>query len=119
MAGLALLGVLLHATLVPWHASARQAERSVLAELVADLGLLCHGGRGGDARAPDPQIPTDPSQDCPVCQGLGASKLAVVAEPGGLAVPRTAGVRLWTENSRPSPVLAVLEPRSRGPPQPC
>lgn len=120
-AALALLGVLLHATLVPWHAGARAAARSAPSDLLSDLTVICHSGTAGavDVRVnlPDGSGQSDRRQDCLVCKGLAAATLAVLAVPCPVPVPTDQRVIDVKPADRVTIELVALQPRSRGPPQ--
>lgn len=117
-AGLALLGVMLHVTLLPWHEGLRVAARHQLATLTADLGALCHGGRVSDTDERAPTTPRPGAPDCPVCLGLAASQLAVAVAVEPLARPNVRTLARVLPRDDVAHGASSVEPRSRGPPAP-
>ena len=117
---LALLGVLLHASLVVQHGSASLA-RSLDHEMhVAALGVICHGGAAVPVPASDiPSLP-QPKTDwsfCPLCAGL-APAFAILGETTfDVRRPVPASVRVAIRSEAIQIRMAVLRPPPRGPPR--
>lgn len=120
---LALLGCILHATLLPWHAAYAKGAfnagaNSEAAQLAQDLLVICHGdGTGVDTSALPAQQPGDQQQaECLVCKGLVGFQLVILAaaEIGLLAPPPPA--RFAAAPDAVSIESIAILPRSRGPP---
>ena len=85
---LAALGLLAQAAALERHNRAMLGV-ALLAELSADLALICHGGAGKGPLRP----PENADRACPICSSLGpalpalASPQDVRARAGALAVP--------------------------------
>lgn len=116
--GFALVGVLFHATVLHWHAAYRFAAAVSEAQLVADLGTICHSNGTVTADADQSQAPApgDPRTECPICKGLSAFNVAILtATLLGLLEPepqRIAGIT----SDYPFAGNTPIAPRSRGPP---
>jgi len=83
-AALALSGVLVHASLLPWHTVSQFLASVAAKELAADLMLICRGeGRPSHAGQPGdspPIAPAGPQSHCPICKGLVAFHNAVLGK---------------------------------------
>lgn len=118
--GLALLGVVLHVTLVSWHAAAQLAARHELGRLAADLAVLCHAPDSENAaRAPAAPSPAERTLDCPICQGLAASHAAIAQDAPVVPPPSDRYGRVSMPSDAAALTAAVIVPRSRGPPLPA
>lgn len=117
---LALLGCILHATLLPWHAaSAKGAVNPEAAQLAQDLLIICHGdGTGADAEALPAESDDQKQQqaECLICKGLAGFHLVVLAAAElGLLVPPPPA-RFIAASDDVSVAGLSIQPRSRGPP---
>lgn len=111
---LALFGVLLHATLVPWTAAAMAAERSASQPELARL-VICHDQAPSGDAAGVPVAPTQQKKECEHCKGVGCLKLAVLAAAAAHQSPPTQPAE--SAIAAPGMQLAVVStPRNRGPP---
>ncbi len=119
-AGLALLGLVFHATVLPWHGASRFAITLAEAALAADLVPICHRDAGlpYDGSGDQLPAPADPRSECPICKGLSAHHFAVLPTillcPLGQEPERFAGI---TGEGIPTGIR-LLAPKSRGPPLP-
>ena len=113
---LALMGCLLHATLLPWHAAARMPAQLDAERLAQDLLVICHGA-GGTTTSEAPADPGSGDQSqCPICKGIVGFQLVVLAAAELGLLERTA-VRVALDATRDDPTSScAIQPRSRGPP---
>lgn len=120
-AALALLGVLTYATVLPWHTSAMQAQRSVEGVLLAGLTSICHPGieTAASQAAADPSsgtVPADSQVHCPLCLALASVALAVLPVIAlGLPEPDARSHFALLSDAGAAPAVRIL-PQSRGPP---
>ncbi len=120
VAALALCGVLVHASLLPWHTVSQFLAKVAAHDPMADLTVICHGdrtpsqaGQPGDA---SPVAPAAPQSHCPICKGLAAFHHAVLAKVElGLPSPASAALEPAARMAAPAG-SDRLAPRSRGPP---
>lgn len=82
---------------------------------------ICRSGAAGMVAmpdtAPDSEQPANPNSDCPVCKGLAACHLVLLAAAElGMLAPTDASVEFaWRDESEMRRVW--ITPRSRGPPR--
>ncbi|MDX2205012.1 MAG: hypothetical protein NW223_19840 [Hyphomicrobiaceae bacterium] len=113
---LALLGCLVHALLLPWHAAARLPAQMEAARLAQDLSVICHGA-GGTISGELPAVPAPEGSECPVCKGvLGLQLVVLAAAELGLLERPVERVALEPGRAVAAPGV-TLAPRSRGPPR--
>lgn len=115
---LALLGCLLHATLLPWHAAyAKGAPVSDAAQLAQDLLINCHGDGTGTLEADGTtQKPAERQAECLICKGVMGFQLVVLAAAEvGLLAPPPAERFVMASDAVVSDGVSIV-PRSRGPP---
>lgn len=118
---LAVFAVLVHAGALVRHHAVMLSANTQHQALLADLGMICHGGGGTErlAAADLPVIPqpSDAQNGCPVCAGLTAAfaipdlALAPVAP---VAYARAQSVRFVPVVV--SALTVTRHPPSRGPP---
>ena len=117
---LALLGCILHATLLPWHAAyAKGVPVSDAVQLAQDLLINCHGDGTGASVADDTgQKPAEQQAECLICKGIMGFQLVVLAaaELGLLAPPPAERFDIASDAAVHDGVR--IAPRSRGPPLP-
>lgn len=113
---LALLGVTMYATLLPWSAAMQQAAAITLAQFASDLAQTpCTSGPDAHAVGA-PALPTPQSDTCEICKAIGCSAFAVTL-PSGLELPFAFVSAVYTaapDDQAAAPPL--LAPRSRAPP---
>ena len=118
---LALLGCILHATLLPWHAAyAKGAPASGAAQLAQDLLIICHGdGTGASEMEGAAHKPAEQQQaECLICKGIVGFQLVVLAAAqAGLLAPPPAAAFEVLSNAVVRDGITIV-PRSRGPPLP-
>lgn len=122
---LALLGCLLHATLLPWHAAyakgaAASTAVSEAAQLAQDLLIICHSDGTFEAQgaAQSPAEKQQQQAECLLCKGIMGFQLVVLAaaEIGLLAPPPAERFSLVSDAVHVDGIS--IAPRSRGPPLP-
>jgi hypothetical protein len=116
---LALLGCIIHAMVLPWHAASRHPGHWSSIALAADLGAICHGGAakaGDSALPPAPEAPADTKIDCPICKGLLGQQFAVIASSVMEPPVRVAREQLLPAADHGSSSCFFQSPRNRGPP---
>lgn len=115
---LALAGVIVYATLIPWHLSSLFSRQFAEAQLTADIARGCHSGDPAKAPglAPAPEVPLDSQASCPICKGLAAFQLAILAAaaPAPLALVVAGSHARPLDRTGAAPV--AFAPRNRGPP---
>ena len=122
----ALLACIVYTMLATWHGvlMQRTSAQASTPEAALELALktsICHGGASEQA-IPDaaPAQAPSPGQsgDCPVCKGVAAFQLALVAaaELGLIAPMEAAGEFNWTHQTGAD--RSSVTPRNRGPPLP-
>jgi hypothetical protein len=115
----ALLGVLLHASVLVRHNAVMLGALLLHDTLVSDLRQMCHGGRavtGDDGALPSVPRPSDAQNGCPICSGL-ASAFAIAA-PVPAPLTRPIGRPIQGQISVAGlvgPILPLIPP-ARGPP---
>lgn len=117
---LALLGCLLHAILLPWHAAnAKGGPVSDAAQLAQDLLVNCHGdGTGTSELGGIQREPSEQDGGCPICKGIPCIHLVVLAAAqAGLLGPPPAEQFSVASDAIGQDGFSVV-PRSRGPPLP-
>lgn len=124
---LALLGTVLHATVLAGHANWRLARATPEALLLADLGVRCHPGAGQEAgngqEAPQetpgrlPGTPDAPSPVCPICQAASSVQPIVLAEYELERPQLSLRPIAFLAGSAGSRTAFDITPRSRGPPR--
>ena len=123
----AVLACIVYTMLATWHGVLMQSASSPALSPQAALELalktsICHGAVGGQATIPDavPEQAPSPAQagDCPVCKGLAACHLALLAaaELGPLAPAAAVDVLDWDHWAGAG--RSHVAPRNRGPPRP-
>lgn len=116
---LALLGVLLHVSLVAHHNSVSLANKLSHATLTAAIGVICHGG--ADSSGSGTEIPNQPGPQtdwnfCPLCAGLTPA-VAILGETiFDIARPAAASIRVVVRHKAIRVRIAALRPPPRGPP---
>jgi hypothetical protein len=111
---LALLGVTMYATLLPWSAAMQQAAAITLARLAGDLAQTPCVSDGHAVGAPT--LPAPQSDTCEICKAIGCSAFAVTL-PSGLELPLVFVSAVYAaapDDQAAAPPL--LAPRSRAPP---
>ena len=114
---LALTGVLLYVTLLPWSAAMQQAAAITLDAFAKDLAhTLCTSQTPTAQAAEAPALPAPQSDTCEICKAIGCTPFAVI-------LPEQAALPL--EFSRPgyghtqdgqTLASSFIPPRSRAPP---
>lgn len=117
---LAVLGVLMHASLIVRHSSIMLSAKLAHSDLLSALGEICHGG-GGVASSPDSDLPTVPSpggaiSDCPLCMGLGSAVVVLPGYSGVAHVPDAISARQEIVAEIAARRMAAHLPPSTGPP---
>jgi hypothetical protein len=111
-AALALLGVALYAYLLPGHLASQFAAQL----RVADLGIFASAGAMCTSDSSDP---ASPDTSCPICKGLASFHMAM-APPATAELPVPPHAAAILAVSREDVAgLALIKPRSRGPPLPA
>lgn len=109
---LAFVGVLLHATLIPWATAAM-----ALASMPASApGIICYGADSSASVTADPVAPAERSGQCEHCKGTTCGSLALLPSAPQVAPPTTAISHLAPRVYAIVPVGSVATLRNRGPP---
>lgn len=114
---LALLGVTMYATLLPWSAAMQQAAAITLARFAGDLARTPCASSAPNADAVGaPALPAPQSGTCEICKAIGCSAFAVTL-PSALALPFVFVPAVYAaapDDQAAAPTL--IAPRSRAPP---
>jgi hypothetical protein len=116
---LALVGVLVHAHLVVRHNTTMVAAQGQMAGLLADLGVICHGGgtsRLAATEQPGLPQPASTEGDCPLCSGLAIAAVVLPEIVTARHVPDSTAARVAVVGREISVRLAAVRPPSCGPP---
>jgi hypothetical protein len=116
---LALTGVLLYATLLPWSAAMQQAAAVTLANFAKDLAhSLCTSQSPIAEGVEAPALPAPQSETCEICKAVGCTAFAVIL-PESVALPFEF-VPTGYAQAQDDQTLASssIPPRSRAPPIP-
>ena len=111
---LAFVGVLLHATLIPWAAAAMALD----AAPASQSSVLCSAASGLDEAAAVPAVPGEPTGHCEHCKGTACSAVAVLAYAPAVTPPTTAISRLKPRVLEIDSSASLATVRNRGPPIP-
>jgi hypothetical protein len=114
---LALLGVTMYATLLPWSAAMQQAAAITLARFAGDLAQTpCASGATDTHAVGAPALPAPQSDTCEICKAIGCSAFAITL-PWGLELPFAFASAVYAaaadDRATAPPLLA---PRIRAPP---
>jgi Protein of unknown function (DUF2946) len=116
----AMFGVLLHAGLVVRHNAVMLNANLQQQELVAALGVICHGNGGTTQLAasdvPHVPQPSDSQSDCPICSGMVSAAALLPAMNFATLAHNRKSVRLTVVGREFAVRLVAVCPPSRGPP---
>lgn len=115
----AIVCIVVHATMIVRHAGSMLAAQLAHQDLVASLGMICHGAGAERSATPEslPEIPEpDRSADCPMCAGAAVTTALL---PDRQIVRRSAhvtSIRQQVVAERVVGRLVAVCPPSTGPP---
>jgi hypothetical protein len=114
---LALLGVTMYATLLPWSAAMQQAAAITLAQFADDLAQTpCVSGAPDSHAVGAPALPAPQSDTCEICKAVGCSAFAVTL-PSGFTLPIAFASAVYAAvTDDRAAALTLIAPRSRAPP---
>lgn len=108
---LALLALVVYATVVPWHATARTLQIGFGQEFAQ---AFCHGSSLDGLNVAAADVPA--GTDCPICKGVAALAFALAPTTDPAVAPST-GHSAWNASVIGAKVPATGDaPRNRGPP---
>jgi hypothetical protein len=116
----AMFGVLLHAGFIVRHNAVMLSANLQQQELVAALGVICHGN-GGTAQlaasdVPHVPQPSDSQSGCPICSGMVSAVALLPAMNFATLAHNSKSVRLAVVGREIAVRLVAVCPPSRGPP---
>ena len=120
VAWVAVLGVLVHATMLVRHATAVVAAGLQHHDLLVALGVICHGA-GGETRLaasdlPAPPRPGDDGKSCPICAGQISASAVLTGLESPTFVTVALDVSPATEWQAPDVTRHAARPPGRAPP---